>query len=139
MDRVPLHDLLLQALLDDMLLSHPALEPVRQYLKAAGKNPDAVNLRRFQLARLLTKLFDEYAVSRPDLLASWKDGLVIHNDERKATEVWQRRLWLSICSARGLLEQRTDSTSEIPPFEAINKIDPKSIQLPGQVHFFGIL
>ncbi len=140
MHRVLLHDLLLQALLDDMLLSHPELDPVRQYLKAAGKNPDAVNLRRFQLSRQLTKLFDEYAVSRPDLLASWKDGLVIHDDERKATEVWQRRLWLSIFGARGLLDQRAGSTSESPktPFEAINKIDPKNLQLPGQVHFFGI-
>jgi exodeoxyribonuclease V gamma subunit len=126
--RVLLQDLLLQALLDDKLLSHPELEPVRQYLKAAGYNPDAVDLRRFQLSRQLTKLFDEYAVSRPDLLASWKDGPVIHDDERKAAEVWQRRLWLSIY----------DADTPKTPFEAINKIDPQNLQLPDQVHFFGI-
>ena len=128
MDRVRLQDLLLQALLDERLLSHPELEPVQQYLKAAGDNPDAVNLRQFQLSRQLTKLFGEYAVSRPDLLASWNDGPVIHDDERKAAEVWQRRLWLSTCDANAA---RTS-------FEAISKIDPKNLHLPDQVHFYGI-
>src|SRR5262245_45747720 len=61
---------LLALLHDDALLDRPALAPVREYLLGAGASPDAVDRRRSQLAAELGQLYDEYAASRPEMLAA---------------------------------------------------------------------
>jgi exodeoxyribonuclease V gamma subunit len=95
---------LLALLHDDGLLARPILAPVREYLVAAGTHRDAVDRRRCQLAAQLAKLFDEYASSRPDMLAAWAKG---EDDARAGDEaeirVWQRALWLEIFGPKGRL------------------------------------
>jgi len=60
----------LLALLDDDASAEPALAPVREYCTRRAARPrrsSAVAVSsRFELARL----FDEYALSRPELLAA---------------------------------------------------------------------
>src|SRR5450759_5087040 len=65
---------LLALLHDDALLAGADLAQVRGYLLAAGADRDAVDRRRCQLAEALARLFDEYASSRPEMLAAWKGG-----------------------------------------------------------------
>jgi exodeoxyribonuclease V gamma subunit len=62
---------LLALLHDDGMLGEPSLAHVRAYLAAAGGDRDALDRRRCQLAALLAQLFDEYAGSRPEILAEW--------------------------------------------------------------------
>ncbi|HEX7501143.1 MAG TPA: exodeoxyribonuclease V subunit gamma, partial [Polyangia bacterium] len=62
---------LLALLHDDALLAEPSLAHVRAYLAAADGDRDALDRRRCQLAALLAQLFDEYAGSRPEMLAEW--------------------------------------------------------------------
>ncbi|HJL20184.1 MAG TPA: exodeoxyribonuclease V subunit gamma [Sandaracinaceae bacterium LLY-WYZ-13_1] len=85
----------LRALVDDELLSRPALAPVRRYLHGAGDDPDAVDLRRAQLALHVSHLLEEYAFSRPELLDVWTaDGSRFDGDPRHgATERWQAAIW----------------------------------------------
>jgi exodeoxyribonuclease V gamma subunit len=128
LNKTHLTDRILTALLDEELLRAPELEPVRDYLNAAGPARDAIDLRRFQLAKELTRLFDEYSVSRDDLLEIWKDEPAIHDEEYRKTEVWQRHLWLS------LFEKDTWTT----PVEILKSADPETLSLPTQIHIFGV-
>src|SRR3954471_18061076 len=65
LDAPRLSGLLLALLHDDALVGDAELDEVKRYLAAAGGSADALDLRRFQLARQLALLFDEYALSRP--------------------------------------------------------------------------
>ena len=66
-------------------LDDPLMGSVGHYL--GGEQRD---LKRFQLARKIADLFDQYQIMRPDYIAAWEAG-------RKATnnpeEVWQAHLW----------------------------------------------
>jgi exodeoxyribonuclease V gamma subunit len=62
---------LLALLHDDGWLADPSLAHVRVYLASAGGDRDALDRRRCQLAAMLAQLFDEYAGSRPEMLAAW--------------------------------------------------------------------
>ena len=63
----------------------PALDPVRHYL--AGDGP--ADRRRAQLARTLTRIFDDYLLTRPEMLQSWLAG----DTPADETEAWQAELW----------------------------------------------
>ena len=79
----------LQALDDD-----PGLAPVARYLE-----PPPRDNRRAQLARTLTGLFDEYGLSRPQMLSEWSKAT--HSPGRPAEDHadgpentrWQAVLW----------------------------------------------
>ena len=73
----------LEGLLRD--LDDPDFAPLSQYFK--GEN---VDLKRFQLARQLANLFDQYQVMRPDLPALWDKGKMAGGHP---AEKWQMRLW----------------------------------------------
>jgi exodeoxyribonuclease V gamma subunit len=100
----------LLALLDDDASAEPALAPVHDYLHAAGSAPEAVERRRCQLATELARLFDEYALSRPELLAAWasgRSGLGDADPAALAMEAWQRPLWRAIHGPDGLVARRS--------------------------------
>jgi exodeoxyribonuclease V gamma subunit len=124
-------DRVLTAFLNEPLLEEPDLEPVREYLYAAGKNRDAVDLRRFQLARELSRLFDEYSVSRPDLFEIWKQEPAIHNEEYRKAEAWQRHLWL-------LLFDKPSDPGWTTSHDLLKSTDPQTLDLPKQLHIFGV-
>ena len=56
-------------------LNGPELGPVRDYLQAA--DGDGLDRKRVQLAAELAALFDEYAFSRPEMLAAWREGALV--------------------------------------------------------------
>ncbi len=81
---------------------------LRQYLSG-----DNLELKRFQLARRLANIFDQYQVNRLEILSQWQDG-------RRATdhpaEIWQMALWQRLLREssddmhRGLLFRRVIDT-----------------------------
>jgi len=106
-DGVYLEGHLLALLHDEALLARPVLAPVRGYLAAAGEERDAVDRRRCQLAAELARLFDEYASSRPDLLAAWSRGEDLPRGPAEAEPAaWQRALWRAIFGPEGRLRTR---------------------------------
>lgn len=147
---------------DPARIADPELEPVRAYLGAAGDSADAVDRRRCQLAATLARLFDEYASSRPRMLAEWRaydtararGGAVAPDavddgrgalDERArfaATERWQRALWLQIFGAGGLLAEEGERTgTTFLPLgellvEAERRLEPA--RLGRALHVFGV-
>ncbi|AKU89700.1 Exodeoxyribonuclease V gamma chain [Vulgatibacter incomptus] len=100
-----LFDLVLSLLLDDDYLAHSALARPRSYLLAAGDGADAVDLRRFQLASQLARLFDEYGHARPEMLAAWSREPLLAGTPFAETEEWQRRIWLDLFAPDGLAER----------------------------------
>jgi exodeoxyribonuclease V gamma subunit len=91
---------------DEAALASPELEQVRAYLQAAAQ-PDALDKRRCQLATRLAQLFDEYAGSRPDMLAAWAAGGDLSSrGASRNEESWQRALWRAIFGPGGRLERQ---------------------------------
>lgn len=116
----------LEELLRD--LDTPELAVLAAYF--SGENAD---LKRFQLARQLANLFDQYQILRPDLLARWEQGrpAVGH-----PTEGWQRRLW------QRLVDQTPDQTHRGAVLQQIGRRlrqqDIPAGVLPGRISVFGV-
>jgi exodeoxyribonuclease V gamma subunit len=133
---------LLALFCDDQLLGDPELQPVRDYLLAAGPRPDVVDRRRCELAAELARLYDEYAASRPELLRAWRDrSLLGDHGTLGGIERWQRRLWLEIFGPQGRARR-----SGAPPLlqlpDLIGVLEEGAFAagaLPaGAIHVFGI-
>ncbi|MGD0530286.1 MAG: exodeoxyribonuclease V subunit gamma, partial [Polyangiaceae bacterium] len=104
------------------------------YVRAAGERPEAVDVRRVQLAARIGRLFEEYTYSRGDLLAAWSDGVALDGGHAE-TERWQRRLWLAMFGAHGLARSRAPRV--VPLNEAVASLEPRADLLPRAVHVFG--
>ncbi len=110
---------LLRALLDPGLRDAKELAPVARYLGAAGDDADAIDLRRIQLAQRLARLFEEYAFSRPEMLARWELGeRAIDEGPFAPSEAWQRALYLEVVRPR-------EGDPRIALHEALARIAPK--------------
>ena len=96
---------LLALLHDDARLAEPSLAPVRAYLASAGVDRDALDRRRCQLASMLAQLFDEYAGSRPEMLAVWASEAT-HTGPKSSLEDWQRSLWQEVFGRSGDLARQ---------------------------------
>ncbi len=126
---------------DPLALADPALTPVRAYLEAPDR--DGVALRRVQLAGRLGRLFEEYAYSRPEMLAAWPEGLTLAGGPLTGLEAWQRSLWLALTGPGGWLE---DHPPPIPQGGdgrwvtlaelAAGSLPPSSATTP--LHVFGV-
>ncbi len=66
---------------------------LRSYLTGNMKD-----IKRFQLARQLAQVFDEYQFMRPDLLDAWHSGSLKTSDE---VEPWQASLWQRLTEVCG--------------------------------------
>jgi exodeoxyribonuclease V gamma subunit len=62
--------------------------PLRNYLSGAN-----LDVKRFQLARRLAHLFDQYQLLRVDLLDAWEKNQGVDS----ADAAWQRALWRRLC------------------------------------------
>ena len=73
--------------LDGLLrdLSREVYQPLSAYI--SGENSA---LKRFQLARRLANIFDQYQVMRPDMLSKWERGVLA---TVQPAEGWQMDLW----------------------------------------------
>lgn len=123
-DAAALEALLIDRLHDEVLLADEALAAVRGYLAAGGSGRDALDRRRFQLAHELARLYDEYGLSRPELLEAWRAGRTLLGSE---VEAWQRRLWRAI-----------DDGEREPLVLAWRALKPAELALPKAVHVFGL-
>ncbi|MGZ8194105.1 MAG: exodeoxyribonuclease V subunit gamma [Methylosarcina sp.] len=74
-------------------LEEPEFEPLKHYLTG-----DNASLKRYQLARQLAQIFDQYQIMRPDMLAEWQQGRRFYHTE---AEPWQMRLWMQITQVIG--------------------------------------
>lgn len=102
-------------------LERSEFAPIRAYLH--GKNA----LRRFELARRIASLFDQYQVYRPELLLGWDNG-----DE--PTD-WQAALW------RALRRDFPGEASFVDLHVEIAKLNDEHIrrdQLPSRLRVFGL-
>lgn len=115
-------------------LSAPELGPVREYLAGgAAPDPDALDRKRVQLAAELAALFDEYAFSRPEMLAAWRAGALAPEAD-EGLQRWQRALWLALHGPRGTFTARGVVT--LPEFFARTPVE--RLRPPPAVHLFGI-
>src|SRR5690554_325478 len=146
--------LLLDILSDDTSLQAPELARVRAYLAAihsghSGKtaDSDARALRRFQLSAHIARLFEEYHLNRPKMLAAWSAG---HfgagspeggaRSEFQQTEIWQRALWLQLFGEGGRIAQiaQASGVRYLRPDEIFEAVAPKFLRLPAVIHFFAL-
>lgn len=130
-DAATLEAMALALLLDDARMAEPDLAPLRVYVGAAGDRPEAVDLRRVQLAARVGRLFEEYTYSRGELLLQWRQGLALEPGHAE-TERWQRSLWLAMFGDGGLA--RTRSPRVVPLHEAVAVLEPPPLHA---VHVFG--
>ena len=83
-------------------LAAPELGPVRGYLAAPDR--EGTDLRRVQLAVRLARLFEEYAYSRPEMVAAWgRDGGAPPTGEGGGLAGWQAALWRRVAGEGGVL------------------------------------
>jgi exodeoxyribonuclease V gamma subunit len=115
-------------------LNGPELGAVREYLSAGpAPDPDALDRKRVQLAAELAALFDEYAFSRPEMLAAWRAGALAPEAD-EGLQRWQRALWLALHGPGGTFTARGVVT--LPEFFAQTPVD--RLRPPPVVHLFGI-
>jgi exodeoxyribonuclease V gamma subunit len=139
---------LLALLHDEGALAEPSLAHVRAYVASASGDRDALDRRRCQLAAVLAQLFDEYAGSRPEMLAEWarEDGLSPAAPRasvgkqlsllpepggpspqpsprfagRGGVENWQRGLWMAVFGPDGRLARQAGASGvRYLPLEAL--------------------
>jgi len=106
----------------------PVYTPLQIYLQ-----PPNLPLKRFQLARSLAALFDQYQIMRPDMLEAWQNDETFY---QSAHETWQRALWREICAIqgshhRGALWLQLIETLDSTPADQLRGKLPKRISIFG--------
>lgn len=106
------------------LLDLPEFTPIRSYLAE-----DSGQLKRYQLARRLAGLYDQYAVFRPELLLDWDRGRVSDAADHR----WQARLWRRLTEGGGPHRARVwkDCLDELSRLKHPPKGFPERIALFG--------
>jgi len=120
----------------------PEFAPVRDY--AAGSHAEADReLRLFQLAERIARLFQEYSISREPMIRAWRGGRQFTRAPFDETERWQRHLWLAVFddfgAVRGEWTAGGDYRWMLLP-EAFNTVRTESLRpvLPQTLHIFGL-
>jgi exodeoxyribonuclease V gamma subunit len=126
---------------DPARLASRDLDAVRGYLTPSGPARDdnhasedeGLDRRRVQLAAQVAALFDEYAFSRPEMLAVWRRGALVA-DLDEPLQRWQRELWLALFGRGGIFAARGALT--LPDFFA--QVEATALRPPPAAHVFGI-
>ena len=132
-DRDMIEGELLALFHDGKRLALAELAAVRGYLDPEDGDRTALDRRRAQLAAQIAELFDEYAYSRPEMLAAWKKGALISGWD-EPLQRWQRELWLALFGRAGTLSGR--DTATLPDF--FERTPPTSLVVREPAHVFGI-
>jgi exodeoxyribonuclease V gamma subunit len=111
-----------------LLLGAP-LAAVRDYLEGSG---DGLDRKRVQLAASVAALFDEYAFTRPEMLADWRADRS-SADLDPSLQSWQRALWRALHGPGGVFTARGALT--LPELFALT---PERDLRVGNAHLFGI-
>jgi exodeoxyribonuclease V gamma subunit len=102
-------------------LETEGFEPLKAYLAEDGRG-----IKRYQLSRIIARLFDQYLVYRPDMVLGWEAGKDRH---------WQAALWRQLAGA-GSGAHRAARWRE-----ALARLQgpvPGGAALPGRISVFGI-
>jgi exodeoxyribonuclease V gamma subunit len=99
------------------LAARPGAEVLARYLE------DNRAIKRYQLSRKLSDLFDQYLVHRPELIAAWDAG--------QEPDDWQASLWRELSNAEAI----PGLASVFPQLEAS---EPALGALPERVFLFGL-
>ncbi|HEX3615967.1 MAG TPA: exodeoxyribonuclease V subunit gamma [Solirubrobacteraceae bacterium] len=110
----------------EQALDEPWLEPLARHL---------VSGREQRYARLahVARLFDEYAVRRPQLIEAWARGESGGVDERAAAG-WQPELWRRLRDTLGV----PSLAERLEPACAALREDPGLVALPPRIALFGL-
>jgi|HubBroStandDraft_1064217.scaffolds.fasta_scaffold01740_4 exodeoxyribonuclease V gamma subunit len=129
----------LEIFLDDAAMGSSDLASVRAYLDACGDVPEALDLRRVQLAAHIGRLFEAYTCSRAEMLTAWSDGTSLDMSEAE-TERWQRALWRAMFGSGGLAAVR--ARSALPAIGAFHELassfDPTAAGSASALHVFAL-
>lgn len=140
LDRTTLQSLILSVLGRDEVRGDPAMQSVRDYLDAAGTHADDIDVRRFQLAAQLARVFQEYSLTRPEMIHAWEQGETVCRGLSAATETWQRAIWLALFAPGGKRDRLAAASDmrwiHVAEFGGSTPWDPET--LPPQVHMFGL-
>ena len=104
----------------------PGFETLATYLA-----DDDSQLKRFQLARKIADLFDQYLVFRPELILQWEQ----EKEDKKLPYLWQARLWRRLVAETDRWH-RTRLRNVL--FRQINHGSLKTEKLPARISIFGI-
>ncbi|PPC89366.1 MAG: exodeoxyribonuclease V subunit gamma [Methylobacter sp.] len=110
-------------------LDDPAFAVLAGYLSGGNRT-----LKRYQLARQLAQLFDQYQIMRPDMLDAWQAGKKLYGT---GTEHWQSLLWQKILRQAGATHRGTLWQEAIDQLNAGDK-QAATDKLPERVCVFGV-
>ncbi|PPD17623.1 MAG: exodeoxyribonuclease V subunit gamma, partial [Methylobacter sp.] len=110
-------------------LDDPAFAVLAGYLSGGNRT-----LKRYQLARQLAQLFDQYQIMRPDMLDAWQAGKKLYGT---GTEHWQSLLWQKILRQAGATHRGTLWQEAIDQLNAGDK-QAATGKLPERVCVFGV-
>ena len=102
-------------------LDGEGFDPLKAYLADDGRG-----LKRYQLSRIIARLFDQYLVYRPDMVLGWESGRDRH---------WQATLWRRL-AALSIGAHRAARWKEA--LARLQRALPDGANLPGRISVFGI-
>ena len=94
---------------------------------------DQHDLKRFQLARKLADLFDQYQIMRPEILELWKEGRCQSSEH---SEKWQRALWFRLRELSDGVPHRGEVIGRL--IEGLGADRKLTVQLPARLFVFGL-
>ncbi len=102
-------------------------QPIRNYFAADEKTKP---LKRYQLARRIAQVFDQYLAYRPDMINSWDNNQAFYGEDS-----WQPDLWRASSAAGSGLHP----VALLRLMQQMKPIDVKSLALvPHRISLFGI-
>ncbi|MGZ5532413.1 MAG: exodeoxyribonuclease V subunit gamma [Methylomonas sp.] len=116
-----------EALLRD--IDEEVFRPLHRYL--SGEN---IDLKRYQLAQQLARIFDQYQMLRIDLLDTWQQG---HHLSESESERWQRALWQRLTLDMGH-QHRGECWRQL--IARLDRAEPGALAaaLPERISIFGV-
>jgi exodeoxyribonuclease V gamma subunit len=121
----------------DTCISEPWLAILATYLGAGADPPDPVRCaRRLSVVRHLARLFDRYALHRPQMLDAWADGRDTDEigGELPVGAAWQAELWRRLrarIALAGPAERRLRACERLAQ-------DGSLAELPDRISLFGL-
>ncbi|MEO9025415.1 MAG: exodeoxyribonuclease V subunit gamma [Solirubrobacteraceae bacterium] len=121
----------------DRHLAEPWLATLATYLGAVSDPRDPVKQsRRLSVVRHLARLFDRYALHRPDMLTAWAEGRDLDTAlaPLPAGAAWQAELWRHLrdrIALPGPAERRRRACQRLVE-------DPALVALPSRLSLFGL-
>lgn len=102
--------------------------PLQHYLQG-----DNAKLKRFQLARRLANVFDQYQLMRPDMLTGWEKGIL---STGHISEPWQMALWQRLLAQAGGDVHRGMLLRSV--IETLSSYNELPVELPKRISVIGL-